>query len=276
MLSIALVLIVVGLCGILGLTVHRAARTVGSETSLLITIHPGSDRLEVSALKRKLNVAPWATRYDFTEAKDILMRESEAMDADSRNALELLADNPFGDEFVVYVADGYRSADSLTSVVNTLKAEDVVEEVTGSMEIAGTTNDALNQILIYLGILAVALLLISITLISNTISLAIYSRRFNINTMKLVGATNAFIRRPFVRAGMATGALAGVIAAIVVCGVEYWFMSSEPIVGRYITLTDIILTSIALVVAGLLFARAAAWCAASRYLNKTYDQLFKK
>jgi len=275
-LSVGLVLIVIGLCSMLGMTVHRATSAVGDSTTLLVTIVPGEDPLRVSEIKRIFNDAPYVERYEFTDAATVLAGEAETMDEQGRYALNLLSDNPYGDEFVIYVADGYRSTDSLGVISARIGAMESIDNVAGNAAVMGSSNEGLHKIMLYLGILAAILLAISIALIHSTISLAIYSRRFNIYTMKLVGATNAFIRRPFVRAGMLTGVIAGVIAAVVVCAVEVYLTHSEPIVGPYISMADVWITAAGLVVLGALITRMASWWATTRYLNKTFDQLFKK
>lgn len=274
--SVALVLIVVGLCATLGIAVHRASQSVGDDTTVMLTLVPGTDNLRANELKRQFKDAAWASRFEYTDAKTVLRREVETMDTVTRAGLDLLADNPFGDEFIIYVAPGWRNADSIKVVTQRLEALDDVDIVVGDSAAMGKANEGLERILIYLSILALVLLVISIVLINNTISLAIYSRRFNIHTMKLVGATNNFIRRPFVRAGMVTGIVAGLVAAIGVCGLQSFLLFNDNLVGPWLTPDFIGITAIALVLLGAIIARAAAWCAATNYLNKSYDTLFKK
>lgn len=273
-LSVALVLVIIGLCVTLGVSVKRATGAVGDNTTILLTIVPGEDPLRVSEMKREFNGAPWVSRYEFADATTVLSRESSNMTDDTRAALELLSGNPFGDEFVLHLADGWRSTDSIDALTMRLSFMPGVDMVSSDSEVMGGANDGLRKVLIYLGILALVLLLISVALINTTISLSIYSRRFNINTMKLVGATNAFIRRPFVRAGMMAGVIAGVVAAAVVCGLQSYLMVNDDIVGVWITPELIVATGVGLIVAGALLARAAAWRAANVYLNRTYDELF--
>lgn len=260
----------------LGLAIHRTVRAVGSSTTLLVTVDPGEDPLKVSEFKRMFNTHPAVDRYEFTDAATVLARESESMNSDDRLALDLLPDNPYGDEFTLYIAEGYRTTDSLTALTSRLENLEGIDMVAGNAVAIGSANDNLSRIILALIILAVALMIISVVLINNTISLSIYSRRFSINTMKLVGATPAFIRRPFVRAGATTGAVGGLAAAIVVCGIESYARLYEPAIGQYLNWQDIIITGIALVLIGTIFARWAAWSATSRYLRRNYDQLFKK
>lgn len=275
-LSVALVLIIIGLCTTIGIAVQRATKAVGDNTTILVTMLPGTDPLRTNELRRQFNSTPWIAGYDFADAKKVLSREVEIMDAETREGLDLLPDNPFGDEFVIRLAEGWRNGDSIRTVVRRLSDLDDVDMVSADATAMGQANEGLERIVLYLAIFALVLLVISIALINNTISLSIYSRRFNIHTMKLVGATNGFIRRPFVRAGMLTGAFAGLLAAIVVCGIQTYLLYNDTLVGVWITSDDIVITAIAIIVAGALIARAAAWCSATNYLKKSYDTLFKK
>ena len=276
MLSISLVLIIMGLCATLGVAVHRATTSVGNETTILVTLTPGEDLTQINAMKTGLGKAPWCTGFDHTPATKVLAREVELMDPGMREGLELLSDNPFGDEFVLHIAADWRSTDSIAALSKRLQQMEAVDIVSADVTAMGKANDGLRRLILYLSILGAVLLLISIALITNTISLSIYSRRFTIHTMKLVGATNAFIRRPFVRAGMITGVIAGALAAIIVSAIQSYLMVYDNLVGPWLDAETIVWTALALVVLGALIARAAAWCAANSYLKKSYDRLYKK
>lgn len=258
------------------MAVRSASTAVAGETTVLVTMLPGCDTYSSTEMKQYLKQSPAVERFDFADATLVLSREIQSMDTVTRQGLELLTSNPFGDEFIVYVADGYRSTDSINAMTRRLQAMTDVDTVSGDSAALGEVNDGMARILFYCGILALILLIISVVLINNTISLAIYSRRFNIHTMKLVGATDSFIRRPFVRAGMYTGITAGVIAAVLVAAAQCWLIYNDNMVGQWLTWGEVWLTAFALIVIGAIIARSAAWCAATNYLNKTYDSLFKK
>ena len=275
-LSVALVLIIIGLCATLGLALHRASTVISDETTVMATVYPEEDPLRVSEIKRQFNNEPWILRYEFTDAATVLSREVSAMDSVTRLGLSLLADNPFGGEFVIHLSQPWRNSDSIAVVARRLEAIPGIDIVSADASALGDANDGMRRVLLYAAILAAVLLVISVVLINNTISLSIYSRRFNIHTMKLVGATDSFIRRPFVRAGMMTGVVAGLIAALVLSAVQSYLMFSDNLVGTWITVTDIAVTAVVLVILGALIARCAAWCSATAYLRKSYDDLFKK
>lgn len=271
-LSVALVLIIVGLCATLGITFHQANNVLADGTTVLVTLNPGESDVVTSQLKRAFHDAPYIDKYEYTDATLVLSREIDQMSPENQEALQLLGQNPFGNEFNLYIADKWRNADSLQVVSNRIQAMEGVDNVVCSA-VDGST--WINRILLYGGVVVIIMLIISIVLITNTISLSIYSRRFTIHTMKLVGATNSFIRRPFVRAGMVTGIVAGVLAAAIVCGTQVYLLYNDYIIGPWITPTGIALTAVGLILLGAIIARAAAWRAATAYLLKSYDLLFK-
>ena len=275
-LSVALVLIIVGLCTTLGITVHQANRVLADGTTVMVTLNPEESEITTAEFKRFFNQAPYVSKFEFTDATIVLGRETDNMSKEDRKALQLLRQNPFGDEFILSLADDWRNPDSLRVVAERLRNMDGVDIVSSGAFTLTDGATGIDRIILYAGIVAIILLVISIVLINNTISLSIYSRRFTIHTMKLVGATNAFIRRPFVRAGMYTGAIAGAVAAIAVCCVQAYLLYNDNVIGPWITPEGMALTAGGLIILGAIIARSAAWCAATNYLHKSYDLLFKK
>lgn len=272
-LSIALALVVVGIGGTLWMALRGASARVGDETTILVTMSADGDPYSSTELRQYLAAAPWAERVEFADAATVLSREIESVDSITRSGLDLLTTNPYGDEFVIFVSDGWRSTDSLDVLTRRIRTMTDVDIVSGESTALGEINDGMKHILAYGGLLALVLLVISVVLINNTISLSIYSRRFNIHTMRLVGATDAFIRRPFVRAGVLTGVAGGLIASLAVCGVQIYLMMNDALLGEWLTVPGIALTAPALVVLGAIIAGLAARRAVSVYLRKSFASL---
>lgn len=273
--SVTLVLVLVGLLGVTGLAVHRAVDNVASQATVIVKIAAGTDDLQLAAVKRQLNVTPHVKGYVYSSPDEVLAQETAYMDPDTRAALEMLGENPFNGEFELTVDAAALDPDTLATLKTALSAMDHVDDVLGDAEVIGGATPVFTRIMWWGVVLGAVLLFISIVVITNTISLAIYSRRFVIHTMKLVGATDRFIRRPFVRSASLWGLVAGLIAGGAVCGTVAWVMQRQPMLGAYMTWESTWPVCAALVVAGMLICRIAAWCAATRYLNRSYDRLFK-
>ena len=135
-------------------------------------------------------------------------------------------------------------------------------------------NDNIRNISLLLLGLAVILTFISFALINNTIRLAIYSKRFLIHTMKLVGASWSFIRRPFLRRNLWIGVLAGVIADGILWAAAYWLVSYEPELIRVITPDVMMLVSVSVLVFGVLITWLCALLSINKYLRMKASTLY--
>ena len=111
-------------------------------------------------------------------------------------------------------------------------------------------------------------------LINNTVRLSVYARRFTIHTMKLVGATPAYIRRPFVIANIIGGTIAAMLAYAILALLLYYCRSIDPVVTQYLTPEGMACTGIGMLVAGVAICGFAALFAANKYLRAGYDELF--
>ncbi|MBO5054493.1 MAG: permease-like cell division protein FtsX [Muribaculaceae bacterium] len=270
--SVTLLSIILGILALTMLSAHRQMESTAM--SIYIHIKPGTEQYDIAPLKQILNKAPFAKSYTYTSAEDILAAE---INDENRHAIELLGENPYSDEIDIKLNQAYLNPDSLKSINKLLTANAVVENVIlPSSEIVNAVDNSINKIVLAVIAIAILMLIISIALINNTVSLSIYSRRFIIHTMKLVGATRGYIRRPFVRAAATAGLIAGIIAGAVVCGTYYYLQSSWPDTVALVSWTDISLIDTALILLSIIVCATTAWCAANRYLNKNYDKLFMK
>ena len=123
---------------------------------------------------------------------------------------------------------------------------------------------------------AAALLLISFVLINNTVNLSIYSRRFLIHTMKLVGATTAFIRRPFVVAGAVNGLISAAVASVLLVLLRIYAASAEPMAAVALTWTRMGILIAGVAVCGVVICSLAAIISTNRFLRSSYDEMYLK
>ena len=191
--------------------------------------------------------------------------------------MTLLDGNPYNAEIQVRLCPEYLSADSIAKITTSLTQKyPAAESVVAQSDVADSVSRNMNTLMLIPAAVALALLLISFVLINNTISVAIYGRRFVIHTMKLVGARRGFIRRPFVRMGITAGLCGAIIASAILCGARAYLPYADTDVAAMIGWNDVALICAALAVCGMAVCGLAAAWSANRYLNKNYDQLFKK
>ena len=124
-------------------------------------------------------------------------------------------------------------------------------------------------------VLAVLLTFVSFSLINNTVRLSVYSRRFLIHTMKLVGASWGFIRRPFMRQAVAVGIIAALLAIAVLGGGVYALYTFEPNILNIITWKELVITAVAVLLFGLIITVFCTWYSVNRFLKMTAGDLYR-
>ncbi len=271
--SVSLVLVVLGLLAM----VLAASRSIGEQVranmGFIVKMEPGATDAAVISIKKRVVGAPYVERFVFSSPDDIMAEESEAM---GENLAELIDENPYGAEFDIKVRPGWASGDSINALAARIEMIDGVEQVVTETAVVDSVNSVLRRLSWVLLAIAAALLIISFVLINNTVSLAVYSRRFIIHTMKLVGATGAYIRRPFVRAGAVTGTVSAVIAIAATSALRAYIPSLDPAAANLVPWPVMAWISAALLLIGLLICTIASMIATNRYLRAGYDEMFMK
>lgn len=276
--SVALVLLILGVMALLGVAAKNAADDIRSRIGFVIIMAEDADDASTLALRKRLETAPYTAAVHYSSADDVLRKWNESMDAGADSVNALLGVNPFLPEIEVAVRSEYAFSDSLTRIVGSLRSVRCVSEIKMQADMVSSINATIRSLGIVLLCVAAALLLISFVLINNTVRLTVYARRFSIHTMKLVGATASFIRRPFVISSMLNGIVAAFIATVILCGVLFYADVARP--GITQSITQLISWSEAawifagLFAAGIIICTLAAFFAANRYLRLGYDDMF--
>ena len=150
-----------------------------------------------------------------------------------------------------------------------------VTEIRYPEDLIDSVNKTVRKISLVLLVLAALLLVVSFVLINNTVKLGIYARRFNIHTMKLVGASWSFIRRPFVRQAIGLGLLAGIIAIAVLAFGMYMLYQYQPDVMEVITWEVLAITCAAVLLFGIIITTLCSWWSVNNFLKMKAGELYK-
>lgn len=271
--SVSLVLLILGIIAMAGLLARSGAEQIRSNMGFIVKVEREAPETEINRLKQQLPQYPFTASAVYASPEQILQEESQYLGEDAAAMLDI---NPYNPEFDVKVTSAYASTDSIESVRRHLAADPAIEEIITAPTTITNINFFVSRITWILIAIAGALLLISFVLINNTVYLAVYSRRFIIHTMRLVGATPGFIRRPFVLAGVASGAMAAVIAIAMMLGSQFWLASLDPMFEQSLQWADMVLVSAGIVIAGILICTLASALATNRYLRQSYDEMFMK
>ncbi|MCH5214894.1 MAG: hypothetical protein J1E97_06835 [Muribaculaceae bacterium] len=272
--SVTLVLLLVGIIAMISIGARRETRNIRESVEISVITEDAVSDAGAQALLDTIR------RYPFVKESRLVTRAQalEQWKADTGEDLEaVFGVNPLSPEIEFTLPEAYSNQDSIKSVVAEIGTlAGVAEVATPDADMLRAMNRNIEAMSVVMGVIAFVMLIISYVLISNTVRLTIYSRRFTIHTMQLVGATGGFISRPVVLNNM----LAGVIAGLVASGILAVALAAAPHYvgvdfGSFIGWPDYVCIAGGLVAGGALICGIAAWIATRRYLSKDYSELFK-
>lgn len=269
--STTLVLLLLGLVVFFVLGAHNLSVYVKENISFSVLISDDMKESDILKLQKKLNKEAFVKETEYISKKQALREQTEAMGTDPQ---EFLGYNPFTASIEIKLHSGYANSDSIAKIEKLIKRNTNIQEILYQKDLIDAVNDNIRNISLMLLGLAVILTLISFALINNTIRLTIYSKRFLIHTMKLVGASWSFIRRPFLRRNFWIGVLAAVVADAILWGAAYWLVSYEPELIRVITPNVMVMVSVSVLVFGVIITWLCALLSINKYLKMKASSLY--
>lgn len=270
--SVALVLLLIGIIAMLGIAAHSITRNIKENIGFDIVLTDTATDAEVNQLKSKWTASPYTASVRYYSKEDALMNWEEET---GENLMDVLGINPFSGELEVKVKADYASSDSINKIITPLRSLPYVHEVNVHTELVDSINRNINSVSLILIIITCALLFISFALINNTVRLTVYSRRFIIHTMKLVGATGSFIRRPFINANVVSGIVSALIASAILAGTLYYLQGIDSGIASAITWPQAACVFAGILIIGIIICAVAALFATNKYLRLDYDDMFR-
>lgn len=271
--SITLVLFMAGLLGGIVVFADELSRYVKEKFTMEVFLEDGISEEDRLAIEADLKERPEVKSVDFTDKEKAKAIYMEVFDDDFSDILD---ENPLYASYTVTFNADDVSAALVQQIENELLdvyGNEIVE-IFKKRELMEEANDNLEKIALFITVISFLLLLIVIALINNTIRLAIYSERFIIKTMQLVGATPGFIRRPFIMGSMLRGLLSGLLASVLLAALGYELMSRYPdFVQRlgFLKPAGILIFVIAL---GLFISGFSTRLAVNKFLKKKTGDLY--
>ena len=273
--SVALVLLLLGIVAVIGVGANGLSEKIKENIGFDISMKEDATEHQIAALRRDIAAAPFTARMKYVSKEDALevWREETGEDL-----MAVLGFNPLTAEIEVHVRSDYSDVASIDRIAAGLKQKyTAIESITTHRENIEAINRTLTQTALVLGVAAAAMLIISLALINNTVRMTIYSKRFLIHTMKLVGATPGFIRRPIVVSCMINGIIAAFVAVGLLSALLY-YLGLDSLAGEAVReavpIEAVGATAAAMVVLGALLCCATAFFAANKYIRLDYDRLF--
>lgn len=270
--STAMVLVLLGIIVFSVQTSRNLSAWV--KENLTVTVMLGDDVSvnEAKRLCRDLYHRPYTRNIDYVSKEQALKEQTAAMGSDPS---EFLGANPFVATLELQLKSDYANRDSLKWIVKELQKNAKVTDVAYQEDLMDNVNKNLGRMNMVLLCLAVLLTFVSFSLINNTVRLSVFSRRFLIHTMKLVGASWGFIRRPFIRQAIVVGVIAALLAIAVLGGGVYALYNFEPNILNIITWRELTITAVAVLLFGLIITLLCTWISVNRFLKMTAGELYK-
>lgn len=270
--STSLVLILLGLVVLIGLTAQNLSEYVKENLTITVMFDDTATDREAAVVCRKLQTKPYVTHLEYISREQALKEQTKALGTDPS---EFLGVNPFVPSAEIHLRASCANSDSLKWIGKQIRAYDRVAEVSYQKDLMESVNSNLQKVSLVMIVLAVLLTVVSFSLINNTVRLGIFARRFSINTMKLVGASWSFIRKPFISMAVLEGLLAGIIADAVLAGCVYALFSYEPGTMTVVTWEVLAITGGAVLLFGVLISTACVYFSVNHYLTMPAKRLYK-
>lgn len=270
--SIALVLILLGLTSLVALTSSGLASVIKENLSFTIEIASDASESTVAKIQKELDENEYIKSAVYISKEEI---RKDLINKLGLDPTDVLGYNPALSYFEVFVKSEYVNPEGMAKVKESLRGKTMIQNIIYSDEDVSMANEKLSIIGTILLGLTVILVAISFILIRSIIQLNIYSKRFLINTMQLVGATNSFIRKPFITKMIANGVIAAILASFAVTGVAYYVTQVFPEVITIITSKELIIVYVVIFLSGISISIIATTSAVNRYLRMTTNKLYR-
>ena len=269
--STMLVLLLLGMVVFFVLSANNLSTYVRENIGFTVLVSDDMKEPEVLKFQKELNEKIYVKESVYISKEKALQEQTEAMGTDPA---EFLGYNPFTASIEIKLNAEYANSDSIAWIEKEITANKKVMEVSYPQDLLDSVNRNIRKVSMFLLGLAALLTLISFALINNTIRLAIYSKRFLIHTMKLVGASWGFIRRPFLFRNMWIGILSGVMADAVLMGMAYMLVKYEPQLIEIMTPASLLVVMVSVFVFGLVITSLCAYISINKYLRMKASALY--
>ncbi|MBL7931216.1 MAG: hypothetical protein JNL60_04925 [Bacteroidia bacterium] len=270
--SLSLVLFMLGALGLLIINANKLTTHFKENVGFQIYLRDTASSAQIDALIQELNKA------QFTKSVNLINKEeaAEKLKADlGEDFVSFLGSNPLLNSLEVKLNADYANTDTLQIIEKDLLQKPYIKEVVYQKAMINKLNKNTRALAFFMLIFSGALLIVAIALINNTIRLSIYSQRFLIRTMYLVGATRIFISKPFIFKGFRQGVIAGIIAGVLLAG---FLMLSTRFIPDLLQLQDenvLLILFVGIILVGIIISAFSAFLAVLRYLHlKTSDLYF--
>lgn len=270
-LSIGLVLFLLGILGVLVLNTKKLADHFKEQITISVFLKDNAKELEVDQLQKSLAMAEYTKSATFVSKEDAAEQHSEEIGEDFQ---EFLGYNPLKNSIDVKLNADYVNTVQIDSIATELGQKDYVEEVSYDKPLIALLTENVKRISFWILVASAIFCGIAVLLINSSIRLSIYSKRFIIKTMQMVGATKSFIRMPFILTNIRLGMLGALLALLALGAVMVYFDRNFPELTLLQDTGILVSLFVGVFALGVLISLVSTYFATQRFLNLRTDDLY--
>ena len=269
--SISLVLFLTGIVGFLILNARSLSIQVKENIGINLELKDNLKEADIQQLKKTLDTKHYVRSTSYISKEQAAVEVQKALGEDF---LEFLGYNPLPATIKIKLTAPYANPDSIMNIEEEFASFPQIRDIYYKKSLLHEINDNVKKISFILVSFSILLLIISLTLINNTIRLSVYSKRFIIHTMQLVGATRSFIRKPFILSGMWYGLLSALVATVLLTGTIYLAWKQVSDIIELIDADTMGLLFIFIILLGIIISTASTLFSVNKYLKLDQDKLY--
>ncbi len=269
--SISLVLFLLGIIGLLLLNTKKISDYVKENLKFTVYLKDDVREVDILLIQKNLDAKHYVKETEYITKEQAAIEFQEEL---GENFIDFLGFNPLMPSIDVRLYADYANSDSIEVIEQDLRVFPEINEVYYQESLIHMVNKNLKKISFFILIISGLLLLVALTLINNTIRLSIYSKRFLIRTMQIVGANNSFIRRPFLYKSAVHGSLGALIAIGLITGMIYFIQNELEGIINFQDYKLLIILFIIVLIIGIVISWISTYFAVNRYLNIKTDYLY--
>lgn len=270
--STTMVLLLLGMVVFFVLSARNLSAHMKENLTVTVMLKDSVSANDAHRLCRDLYHRPYSRNIDYISKEQAKREQVRELGSDPS---EFLGFNPFPATLEIKLKADYACKDSLKWIAKELKKDSRVSDLAYMEDLMNQVNRNISRISLVLLVLALLLTFVSFSLISNTVRLSVYANRFVIHTMKLVGASWGFIRRPFLRQAVGVGVVAAILACAVLGAGVYGLYLTQPGILDIVTWEVLVLTGAAVLLFGIIITALCAWLAVNKFLRMKARELYK-
>ena len=271
MISITMVLLLLGSVVLFALTANELSKSVRESLTVTVVLQDDIAVTEAKAFNDSISALPFVKHSQYISSEQALEEQSKSMGLDPS---EFLGSNPFSISLELAMKHQYNCSDSLNWIVPGLKSCEAVHDVIYQHELVDTLNRNLNRISAIFLVIALLLILVSMSLINNMVRISIHNHRFDIYTMKLVGADWNFIRKPFMARAALMGFFSAVLADVMLLGGVEWIISKDPSAISFLPMQNVAVMAVCVFLFGLVLTLLCTYVSVTRILGMRESDLY--